>query len=91
MKYKICFEKSAYKQLSKIDITQQRIIVSWIMKNLENTNNTIAIGKTLKGKLKTYRRYRVGNYRIIADINDTEIKIIIVNIGMPIFLEKTKI
>lgn len=81
MKYKICFEKSAYKQLSKISITQQRIIVNWIMKNLENTNNTIVIGKALKGNLKTYRRYRVGNYRIMTDINDTEIKIIIVNIG----------
>lgn len=52
MKYKICFEKSAYKQLSKISITQQRIIVNWIMKNLENTNNTIAIGKALKGMKK---------------------------------------
>ena len=81
MKYKILFEKNADKQLRKLEITQQRIIVNWIEKNLENTHDPRIFGKSLKGNLKTYWRYRVGNYRIIAEINDDEVRIIIIEIG----------
>lgn len=81
MKYKILFDKKADKQLRKIDKTQQRIIVNWIIKNLENTDNPRVFGKTLKGNLKDYWRYRVGDYRIIAEINDDELKVLIIEIG----------
>ena len=81
MKYKILFDKNADKQLKKIDKTQQRIIVNWIIKNLENTNDSRVFGKALKGNLKDYWRYRVGDYRIIAEINDAEIKILIIETG----------
>ncbi|MDD4001002.1 MAG: type II toxin-antitoxin system RelE/ParE family toxin [Bacilli bacterium] len=81
MKYLIVFDKNADKQLRKIDTTQQRIIVNWIIKNLENTNDPRIFGKSLKGNLKDYWRYRVGDYRIIAEINDDEIKILIIEIG----------
>lgn len=81
MNYKIIFDKSADKQLKKLDKTQQRIIVNWIIKNLENTNDPRVFGKALKGNLKDYWRYRVGDYRIIADINDAVVKILIIEIG----------
>jgi mRNA interferase RelE/StbE len=81
MKYKILFDRNADKQLKKIDKTQQRIIVNWITKNLENTNDPRVFGKALKGNLKDYWRYRIGDYRIIAEINDDEVKILIIEIG----------
>lgn len=81
MRYKIVYEKKAIKSLSKIDKAQQKLIISWIEKNLSNTDNPKVTGKALKGNLKDYWRYRVGNYRILADIKDEEIKIIIINIG----------
>ena len=81
MKYTIIFEKKADKQLEKIDKTQQRIIVNWIIKNLEDTDDPRRFGKVLKGNLRNYWRYRVGDYRIIAEINDKDIKIIIIEIG----------
>jgi mRNA interferase RelE/StbE len=81
MGYQVVYTKKAVKSLNKIDHTQQRLIVSWIEKNLVDTNDPKALGKSLKGNLKEYWRYRVGNYRILADINNDEIKIIIFNIG----------
>ena len=81
MKYKILFDRNADKQLKKIDKTQQRIMVNWITKNLENTNDSRVFGKALKGNLKDYWRYRIGDYRIIAEINDDEVKILIIEIG----------
>ena len=81
MKLKILFEKNADKQLRKIDTTQQRIILNWIGKNLENTSDPRILGKALKDGLRDYWRYRVGNYRIIAEINDYEVKILAIEIG----------
>jgi len=81
MKYKILFDKNADRQLKKINTTQQRIIVNWIAKNLENTDDPRILGKSLIDNLKDYWRYRIGNYRIIAEINDDEVKILIIEIG----------
>lgn len=81
MSYQVVYTKKAIKSLEKIDKAQQRLIIAWIEKNLINTEDPRTLGKSLKGSLKSYWRYRVGNYRILADINDNEIKIIIFNIG----------
>ena len=81
MNYKVVYEKRAIKSFQKIDKGQRKMIFSWIDKNLVNTKNPRKYGKPLSGKLKDYWRYRIGNYRIITNIKDDEIKIIIVNIG----------
>ncbi|WP_022797299.1 MULTISPECIES: type II toxin-antitoxin system RelE family toxin [Lactobacillales] len=81
MKYDLVYEKKAVKSLKKLDKGQQRMIAAWIEKNLVETDDPRRHGKALKGELKDYWRYRVGNYRLLADINDDEIKIIIVHIG----------
>lgn len=38
-------------------------------------------GKALTGNLRTYWRYRVGDYRVICEIRDTELVIVAVEIG----------
>lgn len=81
MDYKISYERKAINKLKKIDKTQQKMIVSWIEKNIMGTNNPRNYGKPLNGKMKGFWRYRVGNYRIVADIKDNEVIILIVDIG----------
>ncbi len=56
-------------------------IYDWINKHLEGCNNPRAFGKALRGNRKGYWRYRVGDYRIIADIQDSKIVIIITDVG----------
>lgn len=46
-----------------------------------DTDDPKKYGKALKGNLKEYWIYRVGNYRVLADIKDDQIQIIIFNIG----------
>lgn len=81
MGYKVVYEKKAIKSLSKIDKSQQILIISWIEKNLVGTDDPKRYGKVLKGNLKEYWRYRIGNYRVLADIDDKQIKIFIFNLG----------
>ena len=64
-----------------MDRSVQKLITSWIEKNLIDTKNPRFHGKGLSGDKSGYWRYRVGDYRIIADIRDDEIVIIIVEIG----------
>jgi mRNA interferase RelE/StbE len=81
MGYEVIYSKEAVKSLRQLDKGQIKLIYSWIETNLVNTTNPRTNGKPLKGNLKEYWRYRVGEYRIIADIQDASITIVIVNIG----------
>lgn len=76
----VVFTRSALKQLKKIDITNQKKIKQFILE-IQELNDPRSKGKALKGKLSNYWRYRVGDYRLICDINDSEIIITVVRIG----------
>ena len=81
MSFSVRYDEKALKQLKKMDRSVQRLIVNWIEKNLIDTENPRLHGKGLSGDKSGYWRYRVGDYRILADIRDDEIIIIIVEIG----------
>ncbi len=80
-KYKIIYEEKARKQIKKLDSFDARQIKKWIEKNLIDTENPYLHGKQLVGNLSKYWRYRVGNYRILAEIDNQNITIIIVSVG----------
>lgn len=81
MIYELKYEAKAVRQIKKLDPATRKLIRSWIEKNLLNTTDPRQHGKALTGTLGQYWRYRVGDYRILAEINDTEIVIIIIEIG----------
>lgn len=69
------------KQFKKLDKSVQQMIARWIRKHLENCDDPRSTGKGLVGNLKGYWRYRIGNYRLIAEIRDNELIIIAVSIA----------
>lgn len=79
MIYEALLSNKAKKTLKQMDSYQAQIIVSWIRKNLDGCDNPRLHGKALACNLKGYWRYRVGLYRLIAEIDDTCIKIDIVH------------
>ena len=81
MKYDVEYSKTAVDTIKKIDSSTSKIIRNWIEKNLINTENPRIKGKALTGDLKGLWRYRVGDYRILAEIQDTKIVILILDIG----------
>lgn len=81
MGYTVRYEKQAQKDLKKMDKFQSKIITTWIKKNLMNCDNPRLHGKGLSGDLSGLWRYRVGDYRIIADIDDQNITIFTLKIG----------
>jgi len=81
MGYDVQLSDNALKALKRIDRYQARLIIAWLDKNLQGCKNPRLHGKSLTGNKKGYWRYRVGSYRIIADIQDNIVRIEIVNIG----------
>lgn len=81
MEYHPRFAENAIKQLKKMDRQPALMIIKWVRKNLDGVTEPRRIGKPLKGSLNRYWRYRVGDYRIIAEIIDSEFIIDVVKIG----------
>ena len=79
--YKVVIDPKAKKQLKKMDYIQAKSINKWIDKNLVGCTNPYFSGKALKGNLKDYWRYRVGNYRVLARIDNKKIIITIAKVG----------
>ena len=65
-------------------------IISYIDKKLVNCTDPRRFGKSLQGNLKDKWRYRLGNYRILAKIEDDRIIIVFLEVGhrRSVYLEK---
>lgn len=75
------YTKKALKSFRKIDKDQQKIIVSWIERNLITIDNRRVINQVLIDGLKEYLKYLIGSYCLIAVIDDKQIKINVINVG----------
>lgn len=79
--YLVRYEKAAQKALKKMNRFQASMIISWIEKNLVGTDNPRQHGKGLVANRSGEWRYRIGDYRLIANINDESVTILIVQIA----------
>ncbi len=81
MNYKVDYTKSAIKKLKALDKPVRSMVLNWIEKNLIGCSNPRQHGKALVGNHSGKWRYRVGDYRILADILDDKIVILVLNVG----------
>lgn len=81
MIYKVRFTERAKKDLKKLDKHTAALILGWVRKNLEGCENPRAHGKPLTANRSGQWRYRVGDYRLLAKIEDETIVIVILNVG----------
>lgn len=81
MKYKVLTTPQFDKAFKKLDKHTQKIIKSWIVKNLVNCEDPRIHGKGLTSNRSGQWRYRIGDYRILCDIQDNELVIIMLEVG----------
>ncbi|MBQ9781895.1 MAG: type II toxin-antitoxin system RelE/ParE family toxin [Clostridia bacterium] len=79
--FKVEFTEKAVKQLHKLDRQRFIIITNWIAKNLQGCENPRLHGKALVANHAGKWRYRIGDYRLIAKIDDDKIIIFILEVG----------
>jgi mRNA interferase RelE/StbE len=81
MSYKVEFSDIALKKLKKLDKYQASLLLGYIEKNLVDYIDPRTIGKPLEATHKGKWRYKVGDYRILALIEDKKILITVIDIG----------
>ena len=81
MGYKVNYTTRAMKILQKMDNYDRNYIEKWIRDHLIGCIDPRKYGKNLVGSHTGMWRYRAGNYRIITEINDKEVIILVVKVG----------
>lgn len=81
MSYKLVLSNRARKQLKKMDRLVSVMLLDELLNKYDGLENPRQHGKALKGELKKYWRYRIGNYRIICDIQDDKMIVLALEIG----------
>ncbi len=81
MKYTVEYTPQAVRELKKLDKHNRALIFGWIEKNLVGCENPRQHGKGLTANRSGQWRYRVGDYRLLADIQDDKIVILILHVG----------
>jgi mRNA interferase RelE/StbE len=80
--FEIEFDPEAVKDLKKLDRSIQQRLIGFLKQRVATLDNPRAIGEALAGtKLGGYWKYRVGDWRIICDIQDRRIVVRVLRIG----------
>lgn len=82
MAWRVELDPAAERELDKIDPQIARRILSFLHDRVAQLDDPRSIGEALKGsKLGAFWKYRVGDWRIIASIEDGDLRILIVRVG----------
>ena len=69
------------REFKKLDRYTQRMIKAWIEKNLVGCSDPRQYGKGLTANRSGQWRYRIGDYRLICEIQDTQLIILALSVG----------
>ena len=82
MAWRIEYSSDADKEIAKLDNQVAQRIIKFMGGRVAKLENPRSIGEALKGsELGELWKYRVGDYRIIASIEDKLVRILVVRIG----------
>ncbi|PXX73680.1 type II toxin-antitoxin system RelE family toxin [Rivihabitans pingtungensis] len=82
MAWQIEFDDASQKELAALDRQIAKRITAFLRERVAVLDDPRSIGEALKGsRLGEFWKYRVGDYRVIASIEDGALRILIVRIG----------
>jgi mRNA interferase RelE/StbE len=79
MTYNILFTDRSKRQFNKLGKDIQKQVISYLEKRV--VSNPLKFGKSLVGDKKGLWRYRVGDYRIICNISNSQLLILVLEVG----------
>jgi len=75
------FTATAKRQLAKLDRRWQAAILDYLEDEIAPLQGPRDRGKALRGDRRGLWRYRVGDYRIICELRDVELVVLVVTVG----------
>jgi len=80
--WKIEYAKSVRKSVRKLDRQTQIRLRKYLETRLAVADDPRSLGRALQGsKFQNLWRFRVGDYRIIAQIEDDKVRVLVLRIG----------
>jgi len=71
----------AEKQLRKLDKPIQKRLLDWLDDRIEGCKNPRHFGEPLRGEMAGLWRYRIGDYRVICEIQDQQLVVLALAVG----------
>lgn len=82
MAWRVEFAKGAQKDLAKLDTSGRESVWRFLAERVEHGDDPRKLGEALRGPLAgRYWKYRVGDYRIICDLQDALLLVLVVRVG----------
>ena len=81
MAWKVEVAQSAAKQIAKLDRAAQQRIYRFLVDKIESSPDPRQQGKALQGDKRGLWRYRVGDYRLICDLQDKRLIVLVLIVG----------
>ncbi|SMH50341.1 type II toxin-antitoxin system RelE family toxin [Mesorhizobium australicum] len=81
MPWQVRFERRAEKDLERLGSADRNRVARFINDRIAAREDPREIGEALHGPLGQYWKYRVGDFRVIASIEDAIVTVIVVRIG----------
>lgn len=82
MAWRIEVDEAAERDLAKLDPQISKRILKFLHDRLAVLDDPRSIGEALRGsRLGDFWKYRVGDYRIICDIQDKRVLVLVLRIG----------
>jgi len=80
--WRIEFHPQAEKELAKLDREAARKIIRFLRERVAQLEDPRSLGEALKGpELGRFWKYRMGDYRLICDIQDQRVTILVIRTG----------
>jgi mRNA interferase RelE/StbE len=79
--WRVEFLAEAGRELRKLGATPERLILKYLRERIATAEDPRRFGHPLTGDLKGFWRYRVGDYRIVASIEDDRFIVLVVTVG----------
>jgi mRNA interferase RelE/StbE len=79
--WRVEFDRDAARDLRKLGAPAQRLILRYLRQRIATAENPRRFGRALTGDLKGLWRYRIGDYRIVAAIEDDRLIVLVVTVG----------
>lgn len=79
--WRVEFDRAAARDLRKLGAEAERRVLSYLRTRIAGSGDPRRLGQPLTGDRQGFWRYRVGDYRIVAAIEDNRFVVLVVTVG----------
>ena len=79
--WRVEFDRAAVRDLRKLGVDAERRVLRYLRERIAGSEDPRRFGRALTGDRKGLWRYRVGDYRIVAAIEDDRFVVLVITVG----------